>query len=125
MSSTIKETSAVRLKYNWNPDEDFCSKGLGVEGEGVIQHVKFHTVTAKDKVERYIVARVKVRCAFATQLDKYGCEKAVDPSDYPEDERCVLNRLANLTNQFKHRTNGLEEVEGCDSDEWDDDDDSD
>eukprot|EP01147_Barroeca_monosierra_P006779 gene6779-9481_t len=89
MAASIRDTSAVTVKYPWKPEEEFCSKGNGVEGEGIIQHLKFHTVTAKDKVERYIVARVKIRCAFRIELDKYGCEKVVDPSDYPDDERSL------------------------------------
>eukprot|EP00056_Hartaetosiga_gracilis_P021901 m.27137 g.27137 ORF g.27137 m.27137 type:complete len:207 (-) comp9324_c0_seq1:50-670(-) len=206
MSAHIKETSASYVKGMWKPEEDYCSDGLGVEGEGEILHVKFHTITAKDKVERYIVARLQITCAFDVVLDKYGVERSVDAGDYMKDERSldadafsekmkpadgilddsskpfvhpqtsgvvevlalatsdarhwhvgegihfktngnscflktffythkgnfgdskegeVMNQMSMLSDQYTKTSNGLEHVEGCDSDEWDDDSDED
>eukprot|EP00049_Salpingoeca_infusionum_P017879 m.354762 g.354762 ORF g.354762 m.354762 type:complete len:202 (+) comp17095_c0_seq1:127-732(+) len=83
MAASIKETSNSAFKGNWAPIDTFGAEGNGLEGEGDITALRFHTVTAKDRVERYIAITLKVTAAFETKMDKYGARVAVDASEYP------------------------------------------
>jgi hypothetical protein len=37
-----------------------------------LPQLRFHTLTAKDRVERFIVVLLEITCAFEVKLDKYG-----------------------------------------------------
>lgn len=70
------ESSSCQWSDNWNPGEQICTEGLGIDAQGSVQEVRlfashvfethvpqlrFHTVTAKDRVERYIAVVMDVQ----------------------------------------------------------------
>mmetsp|Transcript_131713 Transcript_131713/g.185826 ORF Transcript_131713/g.185826 Transcript_131713/m.185826 type:complete len:209 (-) Transcript_131713:46-672(-) len=81
--------SAASQAGNWNPEKDYCTEGLGVEGEGEVVELTFHTLTCKDRVERFIAIRLKVAIAYSVTKDKYGCEESLDPKDYATSPRVL------------------------------------
>ncbi|EDQ87984.1 uncharacterized protein MONBRDRAFT_26672 [Monosiga brevicollis MX1] len=89
MAANITESTSSIYNEPWKPEEAFYTGGLGVEGEGHIVKLRFHTVTAKDRVERFIAIQLKISSAFRIELDKYGVELPVDPKKYPDDERSL------------------------------------
>mmetsp|Transcript_24470 Transcript_24470/g.73247 ORF Transcript_24470/g.73247 Transcript_24470/m.73247 type:complete len:215 (+) Transcript_24470:22-666(+) len=80
-------SSAAAQDGPWNPDKDYCADGAGLEGVGEVVELAFHTLTCKDRVERFIAIRLKVSVAYATAVDKYGCDKPLDPKDYATSDR--------------------------------------
>jgi hypothetical protein len=80
-------TSACAIDGNWNPAVDFCSKGVGVEGEGKIVDLRFHTCTAKDRVERFIAITLNVNVAYKVAVDKYGADLPLDKKDFATSDR--------------------------------------
>eukprot|EP00041_Stephanoeca_diplocostata_P006967 m.96346 g.96346 ORF g.96346 m.96346 type:complete len:202 (+) comp16651_c0_seq1:102-707(+) len=91
------KSSTGSYDNKWTPEESFCSEGLGVEGEGRIADLKFHTVTAQDRVERFIAITLEIKVAYMVALDKYGVEKSLDPSEYKTSDRILSHdRLQSL-----------------------------
>lgn len=72
----------------WDPDSAFCT-GLGFEGEGKIVELRFHTVTAKDRVERYIAIVLDLKELYRVELNKYGVEVALDTKKEPASPRLL------------------------------------
>lgn len=104
MSGYKVETSACNIDRNWNQD-DFCGKGLGVEGEGKIVNLRFHTCTASDRVERFIAITLETSIAYKVVLDQYGVEKPLDAKDYATSPRVLkpdaLNELVAVPKELQ------------------------
>ena len=53
--------------------------GGGDGRNNAAMQMRFHTVTAKDRVERYIALVLRIKAAYRIAKDKYGVEVGVDP----------------------------------------------
>lgn len=87
--------SAATHRGKWEPEKDFCSKGLGIEGEGEVIDLTFHTLTCDDRIERFIAITLKMNVAYSVELDHYGCEKKLDPKEYATSPRMLTHDAVN------------------------------
>eukprot|EP00729_Bicosta_minor_P017857 gene17857-18455_t len=78
MASYGKTSSNFPKK--WEEHTAF-TKGDGVWVQGTVAEINFHTVTAKDRVERYIACYMDVKWAYVVEMDKYGAEVTLEEED--------------------------------------------
>ena len=57
------------------------NKITGVWVQGTVAEINFHTVTAKDRVERYIACYMDVKWAYVVEMDKYGAEVTLEEEE--------------------------------------------